>query len=267
MSDGTGEVLLRRRGPVAHLVLNRPGRLNAIGPPMLAELREGIRRIEASDARVVVVRGEGRAFSAGADLHALVDITADRVAFAAFMEDWHATFDAIAACSRPTIAAVHGIAFAGGFELLQVCDLAVVADDARLGDQHARFGLFPGGGSSQRLPRLIGERRARWLLLSGEEISPADALAAGLANEVVPAGDVVRRADELADVLATRSPAAAAAVKHALAVGGGLDVGAALARERPIALDHMASPDALGGIAAFQQRRTPTFADPQRREQ
>ncbi|MFD6717489.1 hypothetical protein AMK25_20610 [Micromonospora sp. TSRI0369] len=254
------EVLLERADGVAHLVLNRPDRLNAIDPATLRLLREHIATIEADPGvRAVVVRGNGRVFSAGADMHALGDIVGDPAAFAAFMQDWHDTFDAVAACSRPTVAAVHGIAFAGGFELFQVCDVAVVADDARLGDQHARYGLFPGGGSAQRLPRLIGDRRARWLLLSGEEIPAADAVAAGLANEAVPADRVVARASEMAALLATRSPLASAAIKRALAAGAGLDVGAALAAERPIALAHMASADARAGLDAFYRRVAPRF--------
>jgi enoyl-CoA hydratase len=176
-----------------------------------------------------------------------------------FTERWHRTYDAIETCRKPTIAAVHGIAVAGGFELLQVTDFAVIADDARLADYHARYGLVPGGGSTQRLPRLIGERRAKWLLMSGEWISPAEALESGLANEVVPAERVLERAHAMAELLASRSPLLNAMIKRTVRLGMRVDLATALALERPAVVAHMGSEDARIGIDAFRTRDTPKF--------
>lgn len=254
------KVVLSRHGRVAHLVLNRPEKLNAIDADCLSAIREHIAEVEADEGiRALVVRGEGRAFCAGADLEAVDALAGDPAEFASFMEEWHATYDAIEAIGTPTVAAVHGLALAGGFELLQVCDIAVLADDARIGDQHARYGLFPGGGSTQRLPRLIGERRAKWLLLSGEWITPEAAAASGLVNEVVPADRVVERAHEMAECLASRSPLLSAAVKRSIRLGLRTDLATALALERPVALAHMRSQDASIGLAAFRSRTTPEF--------
>jgi len=142
---------------------------------------------------------------------------------------------------------------------VQVTDLAVVSEAARIGDQHARFGLIPGGGATQRLPRLIGERRAKWLLLSGEWMTPADALEAGLANEVVPADRLRQRVDEMAELLATRSPLLNATIKRTVRLGMRVDLATALALERPTVVAYMASEDARRGIEAFRNKTTPEF--------
>lgn len=253
-------VLLEIRGPIAIVSLNRPEKLNAVDLAILRGLRAALAEIEANlECRVVVVRGEGRAFCAGADLAMVDELVGDPNGFAGFMDEWHATYEQIAAFSLPTIAAVHGVALAGGFELLQVCDLAVVAEDARIGDQHATYGLFPGGGSTQRLPRLIPTRRALWLLLSGEWIDGATAVEWGLANRSAPAGDVLEIALEMAAVLAARSPAGSAAIKGAVAAGRGRPLDDALRLDRSFALEHMASEDAKVGLEAFRSRSQPVF--------
>jgi enoyl-CoA hydratase/carnithine racemase len=256
----TDQILLLRDGAVAHIVLNRPDRLNAIDAACLDLLQSHVAAVEADEAtRAVIVRANGRAFCAGADLTAVAPLLADSARYAAFGDKWHKTYDQIAQCSKPTIAAVHGLALAGGFELLQVCDVVVLAEDARIGDQHANFGLVAGGGGTQRLPRLIGERRAKWLLLSGDWLSAADALQFGLANVVVPADRVLARAEAMAAQLASKSPLASRHVKEAVSRGMQLDLPAALALERQIVVAHMQSEDVQIGLAAFRNRSKPSF--------
>ena len=197
------KILFERHGRVGHVVLNRPDKLNALDAECLALIREHVENAgKDDDVRVIVFRGEGRAFCAGADLVMTDSLMKEPGGIERFTDLWHQTYDTIEQCPKPTIAAVHGLALAGGFEMIQVTDLAVVADDARLGDQHARFGLIPGGGATQRLPRLIGERRAKWLLLSGEWMTPEQALDFGLANEVVPVDRLLERVGEMAELLA-----------------------------------------------------------------
>jgi enoyl-CoA hydratase len=253
-------VLLERHGRVAHLVLNRDEKLNALDLDGLKLLRRYIEEIDAdNEIRAVIVRGEGRGFSAGVDL----DLTGDAIDAAdgipRITEQVHATFNAIEASRVPTIAAIHGVAVAGGLELTMVCDLAIAAEDARLADYHARYGLFPGGGASQRLPRLIGERRAKWLLLSGEWITAATAAEWGLINEVVPPERLLERADEMAQLLAKRSPLLNEVVKRTVRLGARTDLATALAMERPLVLQHMASEDARIGLEAFANRTEPEF--------
>lgn len=254
------KVLLERRGAVAELILNRPDKLNAIDGDCLRLFREHLMAVEADEqVRVLIVRANGRAFCAGADLDYLGDWMHDPARFGAFQAEWHSTYDLIAANSKPTIAAVHGLALAGGFELTQVCDFVVLEDDARIGDQHANFALFPGGGSTQRLPRLIGERRAKWLLLSGAWLSPPEALQFGLVNAVVPSGEAASKAREMAELLALKSPLANRNIKESMRLGMQVDLHTALAIERRISLEHMQSQDVQIGLEAFRNRGTPIF--------
>ncbi len=254
------KVLLERQGSVAEIVLNRPDKMNAIDGDCLDLFREHLATVESDPGlRVVIVRGNGRAFCAGADLAFVGDRVQDPTRFGPFIADWHRTYDLFAFCSKPTIAAVHGLALAGGFELTQVCDFVVLEDDAKIGDQHANFGLFPGGGSTQRLPRLIGERRAKWLLLSGAWISPAEALQFGLVNEVVPSGKAAAKAREMANLLASKSPLANRNIKESVRLGMEADIGTALAIERRISVEHMQSEDVQIGLDAFRNRTKPVF--------
>jgi enoyl-CoA hydratase/carnithine racemase len=253
-------VLAERDGPVLIVTLNRPDKLNALDTDCLDLLEEHFVEADADPAvRAVVLAGNGRGFCAGADLAVVAGIAADRDAFDAFLRRWHAVFGVIEACGKPTIAAVTGFALAGGFELTQVCDFVVMGASARLGDQHANFGLFPGGGSTQRLPRLIGRRAATWLLLSGDPVDASTALELGLANRVAPDDEVFQAARDMALYLAERSTAASRAIKRSVREGIHLPLGDALEVERGIAVEHMASADAATGLAAFAGRRRPDF--------
>jgi enoyl-CoA hydratase/carnithine racemase len=164
---------------------------------------------------------------------------------------WHGVFDRIEALPLPVIAGVHGLALAGGLELLLVADLVVADEGARLGDQHANFGLVAGGGGSQRLPRLVGARRAKELMMLGGWLSAADALAWGLVNRVVPAGTVANAVEEMAGTLAAGSGSANRAFDTDLAEG--------LELERRLVAQHMRSADAAEGLRAFAEKRKPVF--------
>jgi enoyl-CoA hydratase/carnithine racemase len=257
-SEGT--VRAQQQGPLLEAVLNRPDKLNAINRAVLAGLTAVVDWCTADPSvRVLVLRGEGRGFSAGGDLDEVKSLVPSSERFNAFLDEWHAALGAVEACCVPVVAAVHGMAFAGGFELVQVCDVVVAGEDTRIGDQHANFGLFPAGGSTQRLPRLAGPRAGLWLLLSGEHIDAHRAWQLGVVTEVVPEADVVGRAREMATLLSERSAAASAAIKEAVRLGSALDVPAALRAEREIAVRHMASDDVQVGLAAFRSRSRPDF--------
>jgi enoyl-CoA hydratase/carnithine racemase len=253
------KVSYRREGAVAYITLNRPDKLNALDFECL-DLLESHIATAASDNQVaaVIVSGNGRCFCAGADLQVVSNALAANT-FDDFLARWHKAFGALEDSPKPTIAAVHGFALAGGFELTQVCDAVVIGQSAVLADQHANFGLFPGGGSTQRLPRLIPKRKAMWMLFTGEPIDLSDALTAGLVNRVVPDEDVIATATEMADVLAGRSSAATAAIKDAVRRGAAMELDEALVVERGIAVAHMNSGDAAHGLAAFKSRSRPDF--------
>jgi len=259
MSD---PVLFDRQGQLGIIRLNRPQRLNAIDGASLDLLESSIDQAESDvSVRAVLLFGEGRAFCAGADLDYVTAHLGSPAAYSSFLSRWHEVFNRVADCSKPVVAGVHGFALAGGLELMEACDLAAVAEDAQIGDQHAALGLFPGGGSTQRLPRLIGQRRAKWLLMSGSRISAADALEFGLANWVVPEAEVREKARWAADQLAALSMAATTQIKRSVASGLDVSLARGLEIERELAVEHMLGPAAALGLEAFSSRTTPQFAD------
>ena len=255
-----GTVTYATDGGIARVVLNRPAQLNAISPALLEDLDrvcEGVER-DAS-ARVVTLTAAGRAFCAGADLKAVRELVPDALRWSGFMRLWHRVFNRVEALPVPVVAGVQGLALAGGLELLLVADLVVMDRTARLGDQHANFGLIAGGGGSQRLPRLIGARRAKELMLLGGWLDAEQALTWGLVNRVVPAGGVPATVEELARALAQKSGAASRTVKRLVDHGLGMSLADGLELELRLAGEHMRSPDAVEGLRAFAEKRAPVF--------
>jgi enoyl-CoA hydratase/carnithine racemase len=247
------------RDGVAAVVLNRPAQLNAISPALLEDLDRACDAAESDGARVVTLAGAGRAFCAGADLKVVRELAPRRAEWDDFMRLWRRVFDRIEALPVPVIAGVHGLALAGGLELVLVADLVVADEEARLGDQHASFGLVAGGGGSQRLPRLVGARRAKELMLLGGWIGARQALDWGLVNRVVPAGGVAAALHEMATSLAAKSDSANRTVKTLVAQGLELDLRAGLDLEMERVAAHMASADAAEGLRAFAEKRAPVF--------
>jgi enoyl-CoA hydratase len=247
-------------GGIARVTLNRPDRLNAISPELLQDLDRACDAVEADAAvRVVTLTAAGRTFCAGADLRAVRELSPDAQRWGAFMGLWHRVFDRIEALPLPVIAGVHGLALAGGLELVLVADLVVADEGARLGDQHANFGLVAGGGGSQRLPRLIGARRAKELMLLGGWLSAAESLAWGLVNRVVPAGTVAKGVEEMAGTLAAGSGSANRTVKTLVNRAFDTDLAEGLELERRLVAQHMRSADAAEGLRAFAEKRKPVF--------
>jgi enoyl-CoA hydratase/carnithine racemase len=245
---------------IARVTLNRPDRLNAISPELLQDLDRACDAMEADAAvRVVTLTAAGRTFCAGADLRTVRELSPDPQRWSAFMGLWHGVFDRIEALPLPVIAGVHGLALAGGLELLLVADLVVADEGARLGDQHANFGLVAGGGGSQRLPRLVGARRAKELMMLGGWLSAADALAWGLVNRVVPAGTVANAVEEMAGTLAAGSGSANRTVKTLVNRAFDTDLAEGLELERRLVAQHMRSADAAEGLRAFAEKRKPVF--------
>ena len=192
---------------VATIRLDRPDALNALSPELLCEFSHATAQVaEDRTTKALVVRGAGRGFCAGADLLYFDRVLDDLSLLPDYVRELNGALFGLEEMPIPTIALVHGYALAGGLELMMACDMAVVADDARIGDQHANFGLIPGGGSSQRLPRRVGMPRAMELLTTGRWLSGAEAVDWGLALRSVPA----ERLDaELETLLSACGPKAA----------------------------------------------------------
>jgi len=256
-------ILFETAGGVARVVLDRPERMNAISPELLEALDGVCDRLER-DTSVAVVRltGAGRAFCAGADLQVVKERAPDPVRWRAFLGLWRRVFDRIEALPQVVVAGVHGLALAGGLELLLVADLVVADEGARIGDQHANFGLVAGGGGSQRLPRVIGPRRAKELMLLGGWLNASEALAWGLVNRVAPAGRLDAVLDEMIGQLLGKSVAAARTVKQLVARASDVDLSSGLDFEAALVAEHMRTPDAAEGLRAFAEKRSARFGGP-----
>ena len=239
-------------GSLVTLWLNRPEVKNAYDLEVLQSLDAALTRAEADDSsRVVVIRGRGDSFCAGADISML----AGDVAWSELGAAVSRTLRRIAEARRITVAAVHGWAVAGGFELMLACDLAVAAEDARIGDFHIRHNLFAGAGTIYRLPRLIGLRRARELMLSGDVLDGRQAREWGLVNETAPAGELDAVVARFAQRFADRSPTVAWLTKSAVNRGLDADYETLGLVERLTSDAVAATAEAQAGVAAFLERR------------
>ena len=209
--------------------------------------------------RVVVITGSGRAFCAGADLKYIKELLGNPQKMAEFGQLFHETYGMIENLSKPVIAAINGLALAGGIELLEACDIVIASEEVRIGDQHANFGLVPGGGGTQRLPRLIGIRKAKELLLTGDWVSGKEAEAIGLVNKAVPADKLEEAVNEMATKLAERSPMASKTIKFLVNRGMQTDLATGLELEKGALASHSATEDMAEGVAAFLEKRKPVF--------
>lgn len=210
---------LRTDGAVTILTLDRPARLNALTLTMLDEMTAALDEVAASDARALVLHGAGRGFCAGADLHTLateLDLS-DPEAVRDYVTRWGRIVERLWTLPQPSVAAVHGVAYGGGFSIAIACDLLVAAEDARFNTQYVNLGLNPDLGSSWVLPRRIGGAAARALFLRGNEISGRRAHELGLVAELVADADAtLPTAVAVAHELAGREPAAIAATRALL---------------------------------------------------
>jgi enoyl-CoA hydratase len=244
---------------IATLTLDRPGRFNAIGSDTVALLHDALDAIEKEGTvRVVVVAGQGRAFSAGADITEL-DRLKTAHDFARFVRSLADSFGRLARLPLPSIAAVDGLALGGGFELALACDLRIAGAEARFGVPEVRLGLLPAAAGTQRLARLLPAAVAKQLLMTGEALSADEALRWGLVNQVVPAGEAQATATELARSLAAGPPLALAAAKRLVADGVELPFDTAVGLERDAVALLFATSDRQEGVTAFLEKRPPHF--------
>src|SRR6201984_2230165 len=207
-------VLYEKKGSIAYVTVNRPKVLNALNTPTWADLETAFQDAKA-DASVlgVILTGAGdKAFIAGADISELAHV--DAYGAEESSRFGQGVLDLIENLGKPVIAAINGFALGGGCETAMACTIRVAAEHAKFGQPEVKLGLIPGGGGTQRLPRLIGKGRALQIILSGEMISAQEAFRIGLVNEVVPAADLVTRAEAILKRIFSNAPVA---VKYSLA--------------------------------------------------
>lgn len=244
---------------VATVTLNRPEVLNAMNQAMREALTRRFTALATDDAvRVIVVTGGGeRAFSVGADVREFVaPQTPVRFRDQRRLVDFRQVMDR---CPQPIIAAIRGYALGGGLELALACDIRVAGDDAQLGLTEINLAIIPGGGGTQRLPRLLGRGKALELILTGARVDAAEALRLGLVERVVPAAEVRQHALALARELAGKAPVALRYAKEAVVKGLELGLADGLRLEGDLSALLRTTEDRLEGARAFLEKRRPRW--------
>jgi len=244
---------------IATITLNRPAVHNAMNERMREELTACFGELARSeDARVIVVTGTGeRAFSAGADIREFVAPQVPvRFRDGRRRVDFRAAMDR---CPQPIIAAIRGFALGGGLELALACDIRIAGEDSQLGLTEVNLAIIPGGGGTQRLPRLVGRGKALEMILTGGRIDAREALRIGLVERVVPATEVLSSAQALARTLAEKAPVALRYAKEAIVKGLGLPLEDGLRLENDLATLLRTTDDRIEGAKAFLEKRKPRF--------
>src|SRR6266480_5091950 len=256
MTDTT--VLFSLEEPVATITLNRPEKLNAMDPPMLAQLEQVCQDLERdTTVRVVLLTGAGtRAFSAGADITAWSSLQPLEM-WRWWVRNGHRVFERVARLAQPVIAVLNGVAFGGGFELALAADLRIAAEHTQLAMPETGIGTIPGWGATQRLPALIGAARAKEMMFTGRRVDAATAERWGLVNAVEPGTNVLGNAVNLAQEIAARAPLSVQMTKQL--------VDSAQGDAQTMTLEALAgalassTEDGHEGVAAFRERRQPRF--------
>ncbi|RLA15427.1 MAG: enoyl-CoA hydratase/isomerase family protein [Gammaproteobacteria bacterium] len=252
-------VIITERDSVGVIELNRADKFNCLSSAVHDSIEAAIDRFEASDhIRSVLICATGKHFCTGADLDEVQAYRANDN-FGEFIEHGHRVLLRLERSALPVVAAVRGLCLAGGLELVLACDVVFAAEGARFGDQHAQYGLVPGWGGSQRLPRVVGQRRALDLMFSARWIDASAALNWGLANYVVADAELHSEALEYCHTLGRRSRGGIMTMKRLVHDGIQLSIDEALALEVAVAGQAMAAPDVSEGLSAFAEKRDPDF--------
>lgn len=252
-------VVYEKKGAIAYVTVNRPKVLNPLNAAVRDELRAAFEDAQKDPAiHGVIVTGAGdKAFVVGADIAELAQL--GPVEAEETIRQGQALFDQIEDLGKPVVAAINGFALGGGCELALACTLRIAVEDAKFGQPEVKLGLIPGGGGTQRLPRLVGKGLALHMVLTGEVISAQEAWRIGLVNEIVPRAGLIPRAEAILQQIAANAPIA---IRHALeAVNRGMETNQAegLVIERSLFAICAATEDKKEGTAAFLEKRAPQF--------
>ena len=254
-------VLWEKKGHIAVATINRPKALNALNSQVLEDIDQLVEQVKADDEiRALVITGSGeKAFVAGADIGEMSTLT--KAEGEAFGKKGNDVFRKLETLPVPTIAAVNGFALGGGCELTLACDLRIASDRAKFGLPEVTLGIIPGGGGTQRLPRLIGVARAKELIFTGGVIDAKEADRIGLVNRVVPHDDLMDTCRSLAKTIAQNAGYAVSLAKEAINASGDTDLKNGLRREADLLGLAFATHDKQEGMTAFLERRKPEFTD------
>jgi enoyl-CoA hydratase len=259
MQSSYETISVEHDGSLAIVTIRREAALNALSSRVMADLTHAAGELElAEDVRVVAVTGAGsKAFVAGADIAEMKDLAPAQAQ--AFAEMGGNLGHAIEHSSKPWIAAVNGFALGGGCELALACDFIIAADHAKFGQPEVKLGVIPGFGGTQRLARRVGVAKAKELCFTGDVVAAAEALRIGLADQLVPAAELMTRVRELAGKIAANGPLAVAEAKRLIHLGQSMPLDAALALEQRSFGLLFASADQKEGMTAFVGKRPASF--------
>ncbi len=235
--------------------------VNALSPAVLKEIQAALEQFKAQKVRAVIVTGSGaNAFCAGADVKAMRDFETAPDKAAEFLQLGVDTFNAIENFPAPVLCAINNLTLGGGLELALSCDIRISSDRARFGLPEVTLGLIPSWGGTARLPRVVGVGNAKEIIYTGQLINAQQANKIGLVNKVVPDGDEVRAALDIAKRVASKaSPVAVRNAKQAINEGVGVPLEQALAASEKVMGEVMTSSDLKEGIKAFIEKRPPAF--------
>ncbi len=252
------DIIVETKGRVGLITLNRPKALNALSAELINELNQALDHHEANDdIAAIVISGSDRAFAAGADIKEMQDKTFIDVVRNDFIAPW----ERVTLCRKPVIAAVAGYALGGGCELAMMCDIIIAADSAKFGQPEITIGTIPGSGGTQRLTRAVGKAKAMEMILTGRMMDAEEAERAGLVSRVVPAADVVDEAIKVASRVADMSAPVVAMAKEAINRAFEITLAEGVRFERRLFQSTFATEDRAEGMAAFVEKRQPTFDD------
>jgi enoyl-CoA hydratase len=252
-------VLLEKKNHIGYVTLHRPEVMNCFDYATLCQLGEAVERIHLDrDIRVVIFTGAGdKAFSAGADLKERK--TLNEMEVRRNVKKIRDVFDAVANLPQPTIAAVNGYALGGGFELMLACDFRIAVKEAVMGLTEVSWAIIPGAGGTQRLPRLIGEARAKELILTARKITAEQAYEYGLLTKVVEKENLMPSCEALAHEMMQNGPIALQQAKYAIQQGMNVDLQTGLAIEAKAYELTIPTKDRLEALVAFSEKRKPQF--------
>lgn len=252
------KVTLEQKGRAAVITFNDPRTLNALTPDLIRELGGILTQIENDDQTgVVIITGSGKAFAAGADIAYMRDMKPREAAvYSKVTTDLYRRMEAM---NKIFIAAVNGYALGGGCELALACDLRIASQSAKFGLPEVSLGIVPGGGGTQRLPRLIGSTRAKYLIYTGSIISAAEAERIGLVNELAEPENLEQAAVKMAENILKNSLTAVRYSKEAINCGRDIDMENAITLEKELFALCFADPDQKEGMSAFIEKRKPEF--------
>lgn len=251
-------IIFEIKSGIGYITINRPDSLNALNSDVFDELETALQEVRTnSSIQAVIVTGAGKAFVAGADIGLMSGLSAQEG------RTWtmrgQNVFNELEAIEKPVIAAVNGYALGGGCELAMACDIIFASDKAKFGQPEVNLGIIPGYGGTQRLPRIIGEKNAKYLIFSGEIIDANEAFRIGLVQKVFPAETLMEEAESFAQKVMTKAPIGLKMAKVAVRNGMNVDLKTGIAFEAEAYAGAFSSEDRMEGMKAFLEKRKPSF--------